>query len=205
MNKNASVAVLASGGGSNAEEIFKYFRNHPHINITLMLTNNPQARVIERAGKFDIPTVVCSKAEFNEPEKVIGWLSERGVTHIVLAGFLLLIPVHLIRAFPGRIINIHPALLPKYGGKGMYGEKVHIAVKEAGDKSTGLTIHLVNENYDEGKILFQAKCDVSEEDTPQDIARKVLQLEHAFYPKVIEDWILNKLPAPGNPKSFATI
>src|SRR5688572_23034977 len=193
MNKKANVAVLASGGGSNAEEIFKYFRNHPHVDIKLVLTNNPQAYVIERARKFDIATVSFTKAEFNEPEKVINCLSEKGVTHLVLAGFLLLIPEYLIRAFPGKIINIHPALLPKYGGKGMYGEKVHQAVKEAGDKCTGMTIHLVNENYDEGKILFQAKCDVSEEDTPLDIARKVLQLEHASYPKVIEAWILNKL------------
>lgn len=194
MTKKAKVAVLASGGGSNAEEIFTYFRNHPHIDITLVLTNNPQARVIERAGKFNIPALVFTKAEFNESEKVINWLSERGVTHIVLAGFLLLIPDYLIRAFPEKIINIHPALLPKYGGKGMYGEKVHLAVKQAGDKCTGMTVHLVNEKYDEGRILFQAKCDISEEDTPLDIARKVLQLEHASYPRVIEAWILNKLP-----------
>ena len=194
MNKKANVAVLASGGGSNAEEIFNYFRNHPHIHITLVLTNNPEARVIERARKFDIPAVVFTKAEFNEPEKMINWLSEKGITHIVLAGFLLLIPDYLIRAFPDKIINIHPALLPKYGGKGMYGEKVHLAVKQAGDKCTGMTIHLVNERYDEGKILFQDKCDISDEDTPLDIARKVLQLEHASYPKVIEAWILNRLP-----------
>ncbi|HMG93089.1 MAG TPA: phosphoribosylglycinamide formyltransferase [Chryseolinea sp.] len=205
MNKKAIVAVLASGGGSNAEEIFKYFRNHPHIAVTLLLTNNPQARVMERARHFDIPTVVFTKTEFSDPEKVISWLSERDVTHIVLAGFLWLIPDYLIRAFPDKIINIHPALLPKYGGKGMYGEKVHVAVKHAGDKSTGLTIHLVNENYDEGRILFQAECVIGEEDTPLDIAQKVLKLEHEFYPRVIERWILEKLPASGNPKSISAI
>lgn len=194
MNKKANVAVLASGGGSNAEEIFRYFRNHPHIAVTIVLTNNPQARVIERARQFDIPTVVFNKAEFNDSAKVMSWLSERGVTHIVLAGFLWLVPHYLIHAFPDKIINIHPALLPKYGGKGMYGEKVHMAVKQAGDKFTGLTIHVVNENYDEGRILFQATCDVSEDDSASDIARKVLQLEHASYPKVIEGWILNTLP-----------
>jgi phosphoribosylglycinamide formyltransferase 1 len=194
MNKKANVAVLASGGGSNAEEIFKYFRDHPHIAITIVLTNNPQAGVIERARRFDIPTVVFNKAEFNDSGTVMSWLSERGVTHIVLAGFLWLIPNYLIRAFPDKIINIHPSLLPKYGGKGMYGEKVHVAVKQAGDKVTGLTIHVVNENYDEGRILLQATCDISEEDSPTDIARKVLQLEHASYPKAIEDWITNKQP-----------
>lgn len=205
MDKKANVAVLASGGGSNAEEIFKYFRNHPHVDITLTMTNNQQAGVIERARKFDIPVVVFTKAEFNEPDKVMSCLSERAVTHIVLAGFLLLIPRYLIRAFPGKIINIHPALLPKYGGKGMYGEKVHMAVKQAGDSHTGMTIHLVNEKYDEGKVLFQAKCDIGNEDTPLEIARKVLKLEHEFYPRVIEQWILNKLPAPGHPNSIGAI
>jgi phosphoribosylglycinamide formyltransferase-1 len=205
MDKKANVAVLASGGGSNAEEIFKYFSNHPHVDITLTITNNPQAGVIERARKFDIPIVVFTNVEFNEPDKVIRCLSEREVTHIVLAGFLLLIPGFLIRAYPDRIINIHPALLPKYGGKGMYGEKVHTAVKHAGDSSTGMTIHLVNENYDEGKVLFQAKCDIGNEDTPLEIARKVLKLEHEFYPRIIEQWILNKLPAFAHPDSIASI
>ena len=204
MNKKANVVVLASGGGSNAEEIFKYFRNHPDIQIKLVLSNNPQAYVLERAKKFDIPTVVFTKGEFSDSYKVMSWLSEKEVTHIVLAGFLWLIPDFLIRAFPDKIINIHPALLPKYGGKGMFGERVHSAVKQAGDKYTGLTIHLVNEKYDEGRILFQAKCDINEDDTSADIGRKVLQLEHASYPSVIEQWILGKLPVSGNLK-FAVI
>ena len=205
MNKKASVAVFASGGGSNAEEIFKYFQNHQDVGVSLLLTNNPQAKVVERAQKYNIPVVAFSKADFTPSGNVLKSLSEKNVTHVVLAGFLWLIPEFLIRAFPDKIINIHPALLPKFGGKGMYGEKVHTAVKQAGEKCSGLTIHLVNEKYDEGKILYQAKCDISENDTPSDIASKVLKLEHAYYPKVIEGWILNKLPLSGNLKSIATV
>ena len=203
MNKKAILAVFASGGGSNAEEIFKYFDNHQDIKISLLLTNNPKAHVLERAKKFNIPAVIFTRNDFVESGKVLALLSENDVTHVVLAGFLWLIPEFLIRAYPDKIINIHPALLPKFGGKGMYGEKIHAAVKQAGEKCTGLTIHLVNEKYDEGRILYQAQCDISETDTPADIAKKVLKLEHEFYPKVIEGWILNKVPASGNPKSTA--
>lgn len=195
MIKKTSVAVFASGGGSNAEEIFKYFQNHPDIKVSLLLSNNPQANVLERAKKFDIPSVVFNKDEFRDPPKVLEWLSEKNVSHIVLAGFLWLIPEYLIRAFPNKIINIHPALLPKYGGKGMYGEKVHAAVKQAGEKYSGLTIHLVNDRYDEGRILFQTQCEIDETDSPSVIAKKVLKLEHEYYPKVIEGWILDKLPS----------
>jgi phosphoribosylglycinamide formyltransferase 1 len=205
MNKKASVAVFASGGGSNAEEIFKYFQNHPEIRVSQLLTNNPQAQVLERAKKYNIPTLVFTKNDFVASGNVLKSLSKKNVTHIVLAGFLWLIPEFLIRAFPDKIINIHPALLPKYGGKGMYGEKVHSAVKQAGEKCTGLTIHLVNEKYDEGTIIYQAKCEISETDTPSDIARKVLKLEHEYYPKVIEGWILDKLPASGKLKSIAVV
>ena len=195
MNKKASVAVFASGGGSNAEEIFKYFQNHEEIDVCLLLTNNPKAKVLERARKYNVPAVVFSKDDFVPSGNVPKLLSEKKVTHVVLAGFLWLIPEFLIRAFPNKIINIHPALLPKYGGKGMYGEKVHAAVKQAGEKYSGLTIHLVNENYDEGRILYQAECALNEDDTPADIAKKVLELEHANYAKVIEGWILDTLPA----------
>lgn len=205
MNKKASVAVFASGGGSNAEEIFKYFQNHPEIRVSQLLTNNPQAKALERAKKYNIPTLVFTKDDFVASGNVLKSLSEKNVTHIVLAGFLWLIPEFLIRAFPDKIINIHPALLPKYGGKGMYGEKVHSAVKQAGEKCTGLTIHLVNEKYDEGKILYQAKCDISDADTPTEIAMKVLKLEHEYYPKVIEGWILDKLPGSDNPEFVAAV
>lgn len=205
MKKKANVAVFASGGGSNAEEIFKYFLNHKEIDVSLLLTNNPNAKVLERARKYEVPSVVFTKNEFVQGGRVEKLLSESNVTHIVLAGFLWLVPEFLIRSFPDKIINIHPALLPKYGGKGMYGDKVHAAVKQAGEKCSGLTIHLVDENYDNGKILYQAKCDIDENDTPADIAKKVLKLEHASYPKVIENWILNKLPALNNLKSSATV
>jgi phosphoribosylglycinamide formyltransferase-1 len=205
MNKKARIAVFASGGGSNAEEIFKYFQNHPDIKVSLLFSNNAHANVLDRAKKYHIPTVVFTKNDFNASGNVLKSLSENSVTHVVLAGFLWLIPEFLIRAFPDKIINIHPALLPKYGGKGMYGEKVHTAVKQAGEKCTGLTIHLVNEKYDEGKILYQAECDITDTDTPSDIARKVLKLEHANYPKVIEGWILDKLPASGTLKSVPAV
>lgn len=189
MSKKSRIAILASGGGSNAEEIFKYFQDHPAIEVVLLLCNNPEATVLTRARKFGIPSIVFGKQEFSESEIVLSWLKEKQVTHIVLAGFLWLVPDYLIKAFPDRIVNIHPALLPKFGGKGMYGMKVHEAVKQSGEKETGITIHLVNEKYDDGGVLFQAKCNVDVTDTPGEIAKKVHQLEYASYPKIIENWI----------------
>ncbi|MBK5277611.1 MAG: phosphoribosylglycinamide formyltransferase, partial [Bacteroidia bacterium] len=152
-------------------------------------SNNPDAYVLERANKHSINSMLFTKAQFRESEEVLNELKKAGVTHIVLAGFLWLVPDSLIKAFPHHIINIHPALLPKYGGKGMYGMKVHEAVKLAGECETGITIHEVNAHYDEGKILFQAKCEILPSDTPEQIANKIHQLEHAHYPKVIEKWI----------------
>lgn len=188
MKKPIQLAVFISGSGSNAEEIFSYFQIHPSIKVALVLSNNPDAYGLERAKKFSIPSKVFSRNQFSESEEVLRWLIAAGVTHLVLAGFLWLVPDYLIRAFPHRIINIHPALLPKFGGKGMYGMKVHEAVKLSGEKQTGISIHEVNEIYDEGKILFQASCPVDFSDSPQQIAEKVLQLEHGFYPRVIEQW-----------------
>ena len=188
MKKPIQLAVFISGSGSNAEEIFSYFQIHPSIKVALVLSNNPDAYGLERAKKFTIPSKVFSRNQFSESEEVLRWLIAAGVTHLVLAGFLWLVPDYLIRAFPHRIINIHPALLPKFGGKGMYGMKVHEAVKLSGEKQTGISIHEVNEIYDEGKILFQASCPVDFSDSPQQIAEKVLQLEHGFYPGVIEQW-----------------
>lgn len=184
------LAIFASGSGTNAEEIFRYFRQHDSISVVLLLSNNPQAYALERAGKYDIPSKVFSRSQFRESLEVLEWLKENKITHIVLAGFMWLVPDYLIRAFPGRIINIHPALLPKFGGKGMYGMHVHEAVKAAGEKETGVTIHEVNERYDEGRILFQARCEVTPSDTPEQIAQKVHALEYAHYPAVIEKWIL---------------
>ena len=189
MNEKSKIAIFASGSGTNAEEIFKYFRDHPTVEISLLLSNNTGAYALERAKRFDIPTSVFNKQDFRESHRVLDQLREKKITHIVLAGFLWLIPDHFIKAFPHRIINIHPALLPNYGGKGMYGMKVHEAVRLMQDKETGITIHEVNEKYDEGRILFQAKCVVDDTDTPEQIAHKVHQLEYKYYPGVIERWM----------------
>jgi len=186
---SSRIAVFASGSGTNAEAIFTYFQNHPSIKIVLLLSNNPNAFALERAKKFNIPSEVFTKGQFRDSDEVLNWLREYKVTHVALAGFLWLIPKNLLQAFPDRIINIHPALLPKFGGKGMYGMKVHEQVKTTAEKETGITIHLVNEQYDTGKILFQAKCPVDTDDTPEQIAAKVHQLEHAHFASVIEAWI----------------
>ena len=191
MNKKSRIAVLASGNGTNAEAIFKYFGHHPSIQAVLLLSNNPSAVALERAKQYEIPAKVFTREQFSGSDEVLHWLGEFAVTHIVLAGFLWLIPEHLLKAFPDRIINIHPALLPKFGGKGMYGTKVHEAVKAGGEKETGISIHLVNEHYDKGNILFQARCKIESSETSEQIAAKVNQLEYINYPKVIEGWISN--------------
>lgn len=188
MNQKFRIAILASGSGSNAEELIKYFADHRLIKVELILSNNPSAFVLERAKKFNIESSVFTREEFST--KVPEWLLERGITHIVLAGFLWLIPSALLSAYPDKIINIHPALLPKFGGKGMYGMKVHESVKRSNETETGITIHLINEKYDEGPILYQGKCEVLATDTPDQIADKVHKLEYACYPKIIEKWIL---------------
>ena len=159
------------------------------MKVVLLLSNNPEAYALERARKFNIPSRVFNREQWKSSELVLEWLTEKKVTHVVLAGFLWLVPSYLIKAFPGKIVNIHPALLPKYGGKGMYGMKVHESVKNAGEKETGISIHVVNEHYDEGELLFQAKCSVEENDTPVTIAQKVHQLEYKHFPSVIEQWI----------------
>lgn len=165
----------------------RHFQHHEDARVVLLLSNNPVAYVLERAKKMEVPSRVFSREQFQRGD-VLTWLSESHVTHLVLAGFLWLVPQPLIAAYPNRIINIHPALLPKYGGKGMYGEKVHQAVKAAGDKQSGITIHLVNERFDEGRILFQATCELTPDDTPESIAHKVHTLEYRHYPSVIEQW-----------------
>ncbi len=185
----ARIAIFASGSGTNAEEIFKHFQHHPSIEVVLLLSNNPQAYALERAKKFDVEGCVFNRAQFRDTDEVLSWLQQKQVTHVVLAGFLWLIPAYLTKAYPNHIVNIHPALLPKFGGKGMYGAHVHEAVKAAGEKETGITIHLVNEHYDEGKILFQARCPIAENESPEQIAAHVHALEYAHYPRVIESWI----------------
>ncbi len=186
------IAIFASGSGTNAAEIFKYFSHHDSIKVVLMLTNNPGALAISRAQRYDIPFKIFDRRTLMDSEIILNWLAEYQVTHIVLAGFVWRIPDYLIKSFPRLIINIHPALLPKYGGKGMYGMKVHQAVKDAGETETGITIHLVDEKYDEGAILFQDRCTVEISDDAQSIAEKVHRLEYASYPKVIESWIFDR-------------
>jgi phosphoribosylglycinamide formyltransferase-1 len=193
MSKKYKIAIFASGSGTNAEEIFKHFKSHPDIEVALLMTNNPEAFALQRAANHNIAAEVFSRAEFKEGERIKSELQKHGITHIVLAGFLWLIPDYLLQLFPDRIINIHPALLPKYGGKGMYGMKVHEAVKAAGDDATGITIHLVNDRYDEGRVLFQASCPVLPEYSPEEIAKCVHQLEYEHYPRIIEQWVSGSL------------
>jgi phosphoribosylglycinamide formyltransferase-1 len=184
------VAIFASGNGSNAEAIVLYLKNHPSISVSLIISNNPKAIVLERAARLNIPSKILTREQFQEEDTLLELLKEYSITHVVLAGFLLLIPPFLIRAYPNRIINIHPSLLPKFGGKGMYGMKVHEAVKNSLENETGITIHLVNERFDEGEILFQQRCLVETHFTPAEIARCVQKLEYEYYPQVIEQWIL---------------
>jgi phosphoribosylglycinamide formyltransferase-1 len=189
MKSDIRIAIFASGSGTNAEEIMRYFQHNSSVKVVLLLSNNPEAYALERARKFNVPSRVFNREQWKSTECVLEWLEEKKVTHIVLAGFLWLVPTILIKAFPGKIVNIHPALLPKHGGKGMYGMKVHEAVKTSGDTETGISIHVVNEHYDEGELLFQAKCPVVDSDTPATIAQKVHELEYKHFPSVIEQWL----------------
>lgn len=180
------IAIFASGSGSNAENIIKHFDNDKDIEVSLIVSNKKDAFVHERAKNLHIESVTFSKSDFETTNNVLDYLKEKNIDFIVLAGFLLKVPQNLINTYPHKIINIHPALLPKFGGKGMYGDNVHKAVKESGDTESGITIHYINENYDEGNIIFQAKCTVEETDTYEDIAKKVHTLEYMHFPSVIE-------------------
>lgn len=186
------IAIFASGSGSNAETIAQHFADKTDVEITLIGSNNPKAGVIERARRgFDrnqhVPVLVFDRTTFYNTNRVTQLLINQNVDLIILAGFMWLMSGDLVRAFPNKIINIHPALLPKFGGKGMYGHFVHEAVVAAGETESGITIHYVNEHYDEGQIIFQARCLVSPTDTPDDVAHNVRVLEHLHYPHVIAD------------------
>ncbi|OEK02520.1 phosphoribosylglycinamide formyltransferase [Roseivirga sp. 4D4] len=183
------ISIFASGSGSNAEKFFEYFQNDPEIEITSIFTNNKSAGVIERANRFDIPHHVYNRTYWKTGESILGILEKEQIEFIVLAGFMLLIPDSLVKAYPDRIFNIHPALLPKFGGQGMYGMNVHKAVKAAEESESGITIHFVNENYDEGQIIAQASCAIDSSDSAEEIAKKVLRLEHENYPKVVAEVI----------------
>jgi len=180
------IAILASGSGTNAENIIRYFKANGKAIIEVVLCNNPKAVVIERAKNLHTPAMVITKQDFYETQKIEKLLERLKIDLVVLAGFLWLVPGSFIKKFSGKIINIHPALLPHYGGKGFYGAKVHEAVIAAGEKKSGITIHYVNEKFDEGEIIFQAECDVDAGETPESLAAKVHRLEHEHYPKVIE-------------------
>lgn len=180
------IAIFASGSGSNAENIYDYFKGNDRVEISLILTNNSTAKVIERANRLAIPFEIFDRETFYQTTKIVDLLKSKYIDLIVLAGFLWLIPEQLVKSFPDRIINIHPALLPKYGGKGMYGDRVHESVISNGEKESGITIHFVNEKYDEGNIIFQAKCEVSSSDNASDLAQKIHALEYQYFPIVIE-------------------
>ncbi len=183
------LAIFASGGGSNAKCIIKYFDNNQDISVDCIVCNNPNAGVIKIAQEHQIPVILISRKSFTKSQQLLHQLQYRKIDWIVLAGFLWLIPEYLIDAYPNKMINIHPALLPKYGGKGMYGMNVHRAVKAAGESESGMSIHYVNKKYDEGKLIFQARTDLLPEDSPEAIAAKVLNLEHRHYPQVIESLV----------------
>lgn len=187
MQKN--IAIFASGSGTNTENIIQYFENHNTVNIALVISNKPDAMVLKRAEKWHVPTRVFTREDFSNGQNVIHTLKDFSIDYIILAGFLLQVPSILLKAYPQRIINIHPALLPKFGGKGMYGDHVHQAVVNAGETQSGITIHYINEEYDKGDIIFQATCDILPQDTPYDVAKKVHTLEYKYYPKVIENVI----------------
>lgn len=182
-----NLAIFASGNGSNAQRIIEYFKDSLSVRVAVVLTNNPEAGVISRCRKLNIPCREFTRKEFYETDRIMVFLREQQISILVLAGFLWLIPDNLLKSYPGKILNIHPALLPKYGGKGMYGMKVHQAVINSGDTESGITIHRVNEKYDEGEILFQAKCSIEASETPESLASKVHELEYLYYPKVIEE------------------
>lgn len=190
MKKN--IAIFASGSGTNAENIIRYFQENDLIRVALVLSNRSDAYVLERAHRLQVPSEVFLKEDWVSGEQILALLHEYHIDFIVLAGFLVRVPERLLHAYPDKIINIHPALLPKFGGKGMYGDRVHEAVVAAGEKESGITIHYINEHYDEGNAIFQATCPVLPTDSPDDVAKKVHALEYEYFPQVIEQVLRNK-------------
>lgn len=180
------LAIFASGSGTNAENVSRFFRNHPDAEVKLILTNKKDAGVILRSEKLGIPCIIFDRKDFYETDTVLNQLKKHKIDFIILAGFLWLVPDYLLKNYPGKIINIHPALLPKYGGKGMYGQHVHETVLSNHETESGITIHFVNEHYDAGDIIFQARCSIDKDETPESLAMKVHELEYEYFPKVIE-------------------
>ena len=180
------IAIFASGSGSNAQKIMEHFKKHQDAEVVIVLTNNPEAYVLQRADNFEIPSHIFDKHEFYKTDDIVHLLKNLQIDLIVLAGFMWLIPPNLLKAFPNKIINIHPALLPKHGGKGMYGDRVHQAVLDAGDDESGITIHFVDEMFDEGEPIHQSRFRIEPGDDIEMIKFKGQQLEHLHYPKVVE-------------------
>ena len=186
------IAIFASGSGSNAQKIMEHFKRSNDVEVSLILTNNSDAFVLQRADNFEIPSHIFGKKEFYESDKIVNLIKNLNIDLIVLAGFLWLVPQNLLKSFPNKIINIHPALLPKYGGKGMYGDRVHLAVLESKEPESGITIHFVNSEFDEGEIIHQSKFKIDKGDDLKMVKFKVQQLEHQHFPKVIES-LLKKM------------
>lgn len=184
-----NIAIFASGNGTNAERIILYFQHVENVNVSIVLSNKPDAGVLDRARKLGVKTFVFDRHTFRQTDEIITLLQSHKVDLVVLAGFLWLVPQNILAAYRDRIINIHPALLPKYGGKGMYGHHVHEAVIQAGEEYSGITIHYVNEKYDKGQIIFQKTVDVSPEDTPESLAEKIHKLEYEHYPRIIGEML----------------
>ena len=184
-----NLTIFASGNGSNAENIFNYFKNSDLIRIGLVITDNPKAFVIQRCRKFSVPCLVLSQRLLSDSDFMLGVLRDFRTNFIVLSGYIKLVPEYIVAAFDHRIVNIHPSLLPKHGGKGMYGMRVHQSVIDSGDKESGITVHYVDNFYDNGSAIFQAKVPVEPGDTPESLAEKVHALEYKYYPQVIEDTV----------------
>jgi phosphoribosylglycinamide formyltransferase 1 len=193
------IAIFASGSGSNAQRIMEHFKRNKEMEVALVLCNKPDAYVLQRADNFEVPTHVFNKEELYHTNSIDNLMKNLEIDLIVLAGFMWLIPERIIQAYSKRIVNIHPALLPKFGGEGMYGKKVHEAVLQSGDTETGISIHYVNEQFDEGEIIYQSRCLIDTNDDAEKLAYKVHQLEHQHYPKIIEDLLkkLDKKVYPG--------
>ncbi len=187
-----TIAIFASGAGTNAARIIDHFRDHPFIRVGLIVCNRHGAGVLGVAERAGIEVLMLEKEVFFQGDGYVGALRERGVDFLVLAGFLWKVPVALVKAFPGKILNIHPALLPKFGGKGMYGRYVHEAVVAAKEKETGITVHFVDEFYDHGQVVFQAKVAVEAGDGPEEVAEKIHRLEKEYFPRIIEEVVMRK-------------
>lgn len=185
------IAIFASGAGTNAENIVKYFEKNKEIIVSYILTNNENAGVIKKSETLKIPIIIFSKEEFYQNDKILDLLKNENIDFIILAGFLWLVPSVIVKNFKNKIINIHPALLPKYGGKGMYGDKVHKKVIENCESESGITIHYVNDKYDDGDVICQVKCVIEKDDTPESLAQKIHMLEHKHFPEAIEKLVFS--------------